>query len=488
MATTEETGKSSIVDEGTGDRAFRIEQRGINCAPDAARHGRARDLFAVWFAGNITILGIPIGAVLVSFGLTLKEALIADVIGCASFFLVGLAAIPGARVGTATLALSRAPFGLRGNKAPSFLSWMTLVGWETITLIIGTYALEQLLEKTGLHASTGLVLFCLLITAIATFGITLLGHQTVVVMQKAATYTFGIIGAVVVGFLISHYHAVKAPSPVTGNIVTSWVLALSVMFASTVFAWINYAADYTRYLPRQTSWKSIVWWNGIGAFIPGSILIGTGILVGSQVGLASAANPIAALVTLVPTYMSVPLLLVAVVGVLTSNFLNSYSSGLSLQALGIKISRPKTILVDATLSIGAALYAILVANFVSTFTSFLSLEVIWIASWSAIYMVDAWDRLSLRKQGYSGADLFRVRSGQYWYRNGVNWAAVACWVVGSLGAFLFTNSTLWASPLTKWWLGGADISVFVGLVLTGALYLAVLRYLRPSSTEAMASA
>jgi nucleobase:cation symporter-1, NCS1 family len=487
MATTEETGTSSTTHD-TGDRAFHVEHRGIDVTPEDARHGRARDLFAIWFAGNITILGIPIGAVLVSFGLTLKEALVADVIGCASFFLVGLAAIPGARAGTATLTLSRAPFGLRANKAPSFLSWITLVGWETITLIIGTYALEQLLEKAGLAASTGLVLFCLLITAIATFGVTLLGHQTVVIMQKAATYTFGIIGAIVVGFLVSHYHAAKAPPPVTGNIVTSWVLALSVMFASTIFAWINYAADYTRYLPSKTSGKSIVWWNGIGAFIPGSILIGTGILVGSQVGLASAANPIAALVKLVPTYMSVPLLLTAVVGVLTSNFLNSYSSGLSLQALGVKISRPKTILVDATLSIGAALYAILVANFVSTFTSFLSLEVIWIASWSAIYMVDAWDRLSLRRQGYSGADLFAHRGGRYWYRDGVNWAAVACWAVGSVGAFLFTNSTLWHSPLTVDWLGGADISVFVGLILTGALYLIVLRFLRPARAEAMASA
>ncbi len=484
MATTEEESGTGVVAYRTEDRAFRVEQRGIDCTPENARHGRARDLFGVWFAGNITILGVPIGAVLVSFGLTVKEALVADVIGCASFFIVGLAAIPGARVGTATLALSRAPFGLRGNKVPSFLSWITLVGWETITLIIGTYAVEQLLEKTGLKASTGLVLFCLLLTALATFSVTLLGHQTVVFMQKAATYTFGIIGAVVVGFLISHYHAAKTvPVPVTGNIVTSWVLALSVMFASTVFAWINYAADYTRYLPQRTKASSIVWWNGIGAFLPGSILIGTGILIGSQVGLASAANPIAALVTLVPTWMSVPLLLTAVVGVLTSNFLNSYSSGLSLQALGIKISRPKTILVDATISIAAALYAILVANFVSTFTSFLSLEVVWIASWSAIYMVDAWDRLSLRKQGYSAEDLFRIRDGQYWYRNGINWAAVVCWVIGSIGAFMFTNSTLWASPFTKWWLGGADISVFVGLLLTGALYLGVLRYLRSRSDD-----
>jgi purine-cytosine permease-like protein len=460
-------------------KAFEVEHQGIDISPEQARYGRSWDLFPIWFAGNITILGIPIGAVLVSFGLTIPEALAADFIGCLSFFIVGLAAIPGARAGTATLTLSRAAFGLRGNKAPSFLSWITLVGWETISLIVGTFALEALLAKAGISSNPGIAVICLLAMAVGTFSITLLGHATIVVVQKYAMVIFGLVSLIIVVFMITHIKATVVPKPVTGSVSTTWLLALSVMFASTVFAWINYAADYTRHLPTRTSAAGIVWWTGIGAIIPGSILIGTGVLVGAQVGLASAANPIAAMSSLVPTWMAVPFLVTAIAGQLTSNFLNSYSSGLSLLALGIKVPRTRTILIDGTISVLVALYAILITNFSSTFTSFLSLEVVWIASWSAIYMVDALDRLSLRRQGYSGDDLLRIKGGQYWYRNGINWAAVGCWIVGSAGAFLFTNSALWASPLTKMWLGGADISVFVGLLLTGGLYFAVLRFMRP---------
>ncbi|MGA8016279.1 MAG: cytosine permease, partial [Candidatus Dormiibacterota bacterium] len=298
-------------------------------------------------------------------------------------------------------------------------------------------------------------------------------------VQKWATVIFGIASAVIVAYMLSHYKAPPAPpKPLTGSIGTTFLLALSVMFASTVFAWINYASDYTRYLPRKTSAGGIVGWTGIGAILPGFTLIATGILVGGQVGLASASNPISALSSLIPTWLAVPFLITAIAGQLTSNFLNSYSSGLSLQALGIKIPRPRTILVDGTISILVALYAILITNFSSTFTSFLSLEVVWIASWSAIYMVDAWDRLVLTRQGYSTQDLFEIKQGQYWYRGGINWAAMGCWIIGSVGAFLFTNSSLWASPLTTAWLGGADISVFVGLLLTGALYFGVLRFMR----------
>ncbi len=470
----------------TDGKAFEVERQGIDISPETARYGRSYDLFPIWFAGNITILGIPIGAVLVSFGLTIPEALAADFIGCLSFFIVGLASIPGARVGTATLTLSRAAFGLRGNKAPSFLSWITLVGWETISLIVGTFALEALLAKAGVASNPAIAVVCLLLMAVGTFSITLLGHATIVLVQRYAMIVFGIVSAVIVVFMITHIKATVTPKPITGSVSTTWLLALSVMFASTVFAWINYAADYTRHLPSRTSAAGMVWWTGIGAIIPGSILIGTGVLVGAQVGLASAANPIAAMSSLVPTWMAVPFLLTAIAGQLTSNFLNSYSSGLSLLALGIRVPRTRTILIDGTISVLVALYAILITDFSSTFTSFLSLEVVWIASWSGVYMVDAWDRLKLRRRGYSGEDLLRIRGGQYWYRNGINWAGVSCWLIGSVGAFLFTNSALWASPLTKAWLGGADISVFVGILVAGGLYLLVLRYMRqlPATGEA----
>lgn len=45
------------------DKALtRIEQRGIEPVPDAERNGNPLQLFWVWFAANISILGLPLGA------------------------------------------------------------------------------------------------------------------------------------------------------------------------------------------------------------------------------------------------------------------------------------------------------------------------------------------------------------------------------------------------------------------------------------------
>ncbi|WP_406109510.1 hypothetical protein [Streptomyces sp. NBC_01003] len=43
------------------DRAGRVEAHGIDFIPDAERHGRARELFAVWAAPNVSYLSLVVG-------------------------------------------------------------------------------------------------------------------------------------------------------------------------------------------------------------------------------------------------------------------------------------------------------------------------------------------------------------------------------------------------------------------------------------------
>ncbi len=64
------------------DSAVRVETHGIDYIPSSERHGRARDLFAVWAAPpNVNFLAVVIGATLVLLGLNLWQALLAIVIG-----------------------------------------------------------------------------------------------------------------------------------------------------------------------------------------------------------------------------------------------------------------------------------------------------------------------------------------------------------------------------------------------------------------------
>jgi len=53
------------------DSAVRVETHGIDYIPATERHGRARDLFAVWAAPNVNFLAVVIGATLMLLGLDL---------------------------------------------------------------------------------------------------------------------------------------------------------------------------------------------------------------------------------------------------------------------------------------------------------------------------------------------------------------------------------------------------------------------------------
>src|SRR5271165_6175013 len=94
------------------DEVWAIELRGIEPIADQDRHGRPSELFWIWFAANIGILGIVYGAILSAAGLNLWQSALVAVAGSAgSFLLVGALSVAGVWGGAPSLTLSRAPFG-----------------------------------------------------------------------------------------------------------------------------------------------------------------------------------------------------------------------------------------------------------------------------------------------------------------------------------------------------------------------------------------
>src|SRR5215212_4112939 len=111
----------------------RVELNGINIISEDERKGTPRDLFWPWFAANISVLAISYGAFILGFGVSFWQATIAAVIGIVlSFALCGVVALAGKRGSAPTMVLSRAAFGVTGNALPAALSWLLLVGWETV--------------------------------------------------------------------------------------------------------------------------------------------------------------------------------------------------------------------------------------------------------------------------------------------------------------------------------------------------------------------
>ena len=123
-----------------------VETRGIEPVPDEERHGGPLSLFWTWFGANMGVLGITLGAVLVTFtGLNVVQSVaVAGIGSVVSFLLVAVIGTSGRTGGAPGLTLSRSVFGIRGNWGPTLVSWLSFVGWETIMCTTAAFALLSL--------------------------------------------------------------------------------------------------------------------------------------------------------------------------------------------------------------------------------------------------------------------------------------------------------------------------------------------------------
>jgi purine-cytosine permease-like protein len=248
--------------------------------------------------------------------------------------------------------------------------------------------------------------------------------------------------------------------------VSTWFLGLTAVLGAGAISWVNYASDYSRYLPRHTNGRAIVGWVTLATVLPGLLYGGLGVVLGT---LVDTSNPIQNLPKILPKWFLVPFLIVIIAGVIANNVMNSYSSGLSLLAMGLRMERYKSVFIDAILSVALACYALFVYNFSNSFTEFLGVLVILLAPWSGVFVVD----YLLRRGKYTSDDLLTSSGGSYWYSSGIGWRAMAALAVGVVMAALTANTAMFGGYIAMHLLGGADLSPIVGFLLGAGVYYAL---------------
>ncbi len=240
------------------DRPLRIESAGIESVPVEHRHGHARELFYLWFASNLGILNIVYGAVVASLGLNFWQAVAAIGTGLLTFVIVGILSLPGVRQGSTMMVSSSVVFGRRGNILPTLFSYLTVLGWETALMCVGTLLLTTLFQRLLGFGYLEAVSVSLPVSLAATFVWPIFGHATVSSFQKYASYTFGLLTVPVILFLWPHVDYAFLDSP-GGAGPGAFVSAVTFIFSGTTLGWVNYASDYSRYLPLGgTSEKKVV--------------------------------------------------------------------------------------------------------------------------------------------------------------------------------------------------------------------------------------
>jgi len=414
-----------------------VELNGINVISEDERKGRPRDLFWPWFGSNISVLGVSYGAFVLGFGVSFWQGAIAGVIGvAASFLLCGLIAVAGKRGSAPTMVLSRAAFGVRGNKLPAALSWLLTVGWETVLVVLATLATSTVFHRLGWGGGTPTKVVALIVVSAITVLAGVIGFDLIMRVQAVITVVAGVLTLVYIGLVADHihWHTVSAlPSGSTQNVVGAFV------FVMTGFGlgWVNAAADYSRYLPRRASSAGVVGWTTFGAALGPVVLLVFGLLLAgssSDLSTAVSADPIGALTTILPTWFLVPFAVVAVLGLIGGAVLDIYSSGLALLTAGLRIPRYLAALVDGTIMVGGTIYVVFFShNFIGPFQGFLITLGVPVAAWCGVMLAD----IALRRADYAQDELY-VRTGRY---GDVAIRPVALIVVGTaLGWGLVTNT------------------------------------------------
>ena len=168
--------------------------------------------------------------------------------------------------------------------------------------------------------------------------------------------------------------------------------------------------------------------------------------------------------------MAIPYLITAIGGLIAEADLSIYSSGLNLLAIGVKLERYKTVLIDGALMIAGSVYVMLIAqNFFGPFESFLQLLADGLTAWSAVFLVDM-----LIRRRYDTSSLTDTGpTSRYFYKGGVNWVAVVSWLLGILVGLAFTVSPWFSGPLATGIFASSSLGYLIGFVVSALVYLAL---------------
>jgi purine-cytosine permease-like protein len=324
------------------------------------------------------------------------------------------------------------------------------------------------------------------------------GHATMVKVLRALIIPFGAI------FIILAFYDIKHGSTSFKGFGGGWELytaGLAFTIALSGLGWTECGNDYTRYLPRDAKKGSIVGWIFVATALPEIAMMVLGAATFTFLSSAAqstdwnGANPFEALHAqhTLPSWFVAIFLIFAIVQLFGINSLDLYSSGVSLQAMGLRLKRYQAVVLDSIIACGITIYAEFQSTFSLYMKEFVGVIIVWIAPWFAIMMVD-W---IMRRYRYNASELQRRDSGGlYWVgKSGINWSAIIAFVAGLVCATLAFSKAPppvnfpfhWMTPVsnhyggacaanlvhgvcTAGWYGGADFSIEAGIVIAGVVY------------------
>src|SRR5277367_5262741 len=160
------------------EQAGRLEIKTIQPIPLDARHGRARDLFTVWFGSNVHLLTIATGGLAVTaFGLPFVWAVVGLTVGnLVGAVFMALHAAQGPTLGVPQMVQTRGQFGSIGALLVVGIVIIMYVGFLSSNIVLGGQALATLVP--GWSDTLGIVVVGMLGVVATIYGYDLIHAYT----------------------------------------------------------------------------------------------------------------------------------------------------------------------------------------------------------------------------------------------------------------------------------------------------------------------
>lgn len=439
--------------------ASHVETRTIDMVPESERHGTSHSQMTLWFGANLQITAVVDGALAVVFGAEAMTAIIGLLIGnILGGIVMALHSAQGPRLGLPQMISSRVQFGVKGAALPLLLVILMYLGFAATGTVLSGQAINRMLGVDTPYV--GILIFGGLTAFVA-----VVGYKLIHTVGRIAT-VIGILGFGYLAWQLFHQYDVATAF---GQKPFTWATLLLSMALSAGWqmTFAPYVADYSRYLPSNTSVSSSFWNTFLGSTIGAQLAMTFGVLVAAlggnflknQVGfMGELAGPLAVLIYLV-----------IVSGKLTVNCLNAYGSFMSIltTASGFNAKKQFSPTTRVVYIVGFVMLSMLVAlmasaDFLNNFKNFVLLLLAVFVPWSAVNLVDYY-LVSKEKVDIPALYSAEGRYGSY------NWVALGCYVMGVVIQIPFLNQAMYKGPIAVA-LHGADISWIVSLVVTSLVY------------------
>lgn len=465
---------------------LRADIHSIAPIPDADRDSTGPQQMWIWAGANIAPVNWALGAlgIILKLGLweTIAVIVVGNLVGCGIFAAF---TVMGHKTGVNQMVLSRSAFGVRGAYLPSVLMFLMTLCWIGVNTYFPVKIAVAILGQFGIPDTWLVEIIVITLVMVLQVGIGVYGFYAIRTFEK---YTVPVTVAIMILMsvlawtrpgVVNWSHASTLPPGAHLAMITLLMTAIGVGWG---ISWVTWASDYSRFVPKSVSSKSVFWYSYVGMFVPTVWLA----ILGATIASTTLDTDPAKMVSAVfggPT--SILVLLMVLHGPIATNILNVYSAALAALSAGFNFSRVALAAIVGVAGYLVTLYFIFAPSFAKAFDNWMISLLLWMSPWAGVVLADFF---LMRKGKIDVAELYKAAETSAY--GDINWSGMIAFLAGLVAGWSVEDGLVGAlqGPISLNLLGGADLSWLVGIVVSGGVYLALGKRVTSPASIAASSA